>query len=179
MPPQLCCGDTCQIQTRFSKADVCFDNTEKFGKKRNGGNWLRKPHPDLQCQYHACWCSGDPRGQIITRHCSHPDYSVSSIRIVKTRVPPPPPKKKKKKKNGRIFVGDVFNVFSAETIHSYWFWKDPITLTPYMVFPLFATRCAACAGGILVSFIQTHLILFDIKCSAWERYHTDLYGWNV
>ena len=32
-----------------------------------------------------------------------------------------------------------------------WF---PITLTPYMVLPLFATRFAAYAGGIRVSFIQ-------------------------
>ena len=53
-----------------------------------------------------------------------------------------------------------------------------IPLTPYMVFPLFATRFAAYAGGILVSFIQPHLFSFDIKCPAWEIYHTDLYGWN-
>ena len=32
-----------------------------------------------------------------------------------------------------------------------------ITLTPYMVLPLFATRFAAYAGGIQVSFIQPHL----------------------
>ena len=33
----------------------------------------------------------------------------------------------------------------------------PITLTPYMVFPLFPTRFAAYAGGIIVSFIQPHI----------------------
>ena len=55
---------------------------------------------------------------------------------------------------------------------------DSITPTPYMMFPLFATRFAAYAGGILVSFIQPHLFLFDIICSAWEIYHTNLYGWN-
>ena len=32
-----------------------------------------------------------------------------------------------------------------------------ITLTPYMVFPLFATRFDAYASGILVSLIQPHL----------------------
>ena len=48
-----------------------------------------------------------------------------------------------------------------------------------IMFPRFATRFAAYAGGILVSFIQPHLFLFDIKCSAWELYHTDLYGWNL
>ena len=32
-----------------------------------------------------------------------------------------------------------------------------ITLTPYVVLQLFATRFAAYAGGILVSFIQPHL----------------------
>ena len=57
--------------------------------------------------------------------------------------------------------------------------ESTITLTPYMVFPLFATRFAADTGGILVSFIQPHLFLFDIKCSTWDIYHTDLYGWNV
>ena len=37
-------------------------------------------------------------------------------------------------------------------------WKSlPITLTPYMVLPLFATRFADYAGGIRVSFIQTRL----------------------
>ena len=54
-----------------------------------------------------------------------------------------------------------------------------ITLTPYMVLPLFATRFAAYAGGIRVSFIQPRLFQFDIKCSAWEIYHIDLYGWNL
>ena len=54
-----------------------------------------------------------------------------------------------------------------------------ITLTPYMVLPLFATRFADYAGGIRVSFIQPRLFWFDIKCSAWEIYHTDLYGWNL
>ena len=54
-----------------------------------------------------------------------------------------------------------------------------ITLTPYMVLPLFATRFAAYAGGIRVSFIQPCLFEFDIKCSAWEIYHTYLYGWNI
>ena len=49
-----------------------------------------------------------------------------------------------------------------------------ITLTPYMVFLLFDTRFAAYAGGILISFIQPHLFLFNIKCSVWERYHTDI-----
>ena len=58
-------------------------------------------------------------------------------------------------------------------------WINRITLTLYMVFPLFASRFAAYAGGILVSFIQPRLFLFDIKCSASEIYHTDLYGWNV
>ena len=44
-----------------------------------------------------------------------------------------------------------------------------ITLTPYMVLPLFATRFAAHAGGTRVSFIQLlRLFWFDIKCSAWE-----------
>ena len=33
----------------------------------------------------------------------------------------------------------------------------PITLTPYMVLPLFATRFADYAGGIKVSFIQPRL----------------------
>ena len=33
-----------------------------------------------------------------------------------------------------------------------------ITLTPYMVLPLFATRFADYAGGIRVSFIQPHLV---------------------
>ena len=33
----------------------------------------------------------------------------------------------------------------------------PITLTPYMVLPLFATRFAVYAGGIRVSFIQPRL----------------------
>ena len=32
-----------------------------------------------------------------------------------------------------------------------------ITLTPYIVLPLFATRFADYAGGIWVSFIQPHL----------------------
>ena len=32
--------------------------------------------------------------------------------------------------------------------------KHPITLTPYMVLPLFATRFADYAGGIRVPFIQ-------------------------
>ena len=32
-----------------------------------------------------------------------------------------------------------------------------ITLTPYMVLPLFATRIAEYAGGIQVSFIQPRL----------------------
>ena len=32
-----------------------------------------------------------------------------------------------------------------------------ITLTPYMVLPVFATRFADYAGGIRVSFIQPHL----------------------
>ena len=43
-----------------------------------------------------------------------------------------------------------------------------ITLTPYMVLPLFATRFADYAGGIWVPFIQPRLFQFDIKCSAWE-----------
>ena len=44
-----------------------------------------------------------------------------------------------------------------------------ITLTPYMVLPLFPTRFAAHAGGTRVSFIQLlRLFWFDIKCSAWE-----------
>ena len=34
---------------------------------------------------------------------------------------------------------------------------DVITPTPYMVLPLFATRFAAYAGGIRVSFIQPRL----------------------
>ena len=54
----------------------------------------------------------------------------------------------------------------------------PITLTPYRVFPLFGTRFVAYAEGILISFIQPHISLFDIKCSTREIYHTDLYGWN-
>ena len=37
------------------------------------------------------------------------------------------------------------------------FSKCRITPTPYMVLPLFATRFAAYAGGIRVSFIQPHL----------------------
>ena len=48
-----------------------------------------------------------------------------------------------------------------------------IMLTRYMMFPVFAIRFTAYAGGILVSFIQLHLFLFDIECSAWEIYHID------
>ena len=36
--------------------------------------------------------------------------------------------------------------------------RSPITLTPHMVLPLFATRFADYAGGIRVSFIQPHLV---------------------
>ena len=54
-----------------------------------------------------------------------------------------------------------------------------ITLTPYMMLPLFATRFADYAGGIWVSFIQPRLFWFNIKCSVWKIYHTDLYGWNL
>ena len=36
--------------------------------------------------------------------------------------------------------------------------QNTITLTPYMVLPLFATRFADYAGGIRVSFIQPRLI---------------------
>ena len=36
-------------------------------------------------------------------------------------------------------------------------WRLPITLTLYMVLPLFATRFADYAGGIQVSFIQPRL----------------------
>ena len=36
--------------------------------------------------------------------------------------------------------------------------RNIITLTPYMVLPLFATRFADCAGGIRVSFIEPHLV---------------------
>ena len=38
-----------------------------------------------------------------------------------------------------------------------------ITLTPYMVLPLFVTRFAYYAGGIRVSFIQPHLFLIWYK----------------
>ena len=41
---------------------------------------------------------------------------------------------------------------------SNWVWEGcVITPTPYMVLPLFATRFAAYAGGIQVSFIQPRL----------------------
>ena len=50
-----------------------------------------------------------------------------------------------------------------------------ITLTPFMVLPLFATRFAAYAGGIRVSFIQPRLFKFNIKCSAWETYIIQTY----
>ena len=33
-----------------------------------------------------------------------------------------------------------------------------ITSTPYGVLPVFATRFAACTGGIWVTFIEPHLI---------------------
>ena len=58
-------------------------------------------------------------------------------------------------------------------------WQQTITPTPYMVLPLFATRFAAYAGCIRVSFIQPRLFQFDMKCSAWEIYNTDLHGWNL
>ena len=35
---------------------------------------------------------------------------------------------------------------------------NPITLTPYAVLQLFATRFAACTGGIWVTFIEPYLI---------------------
>ena len=47
-------------------------------------------------------------------------------------------------------------------------YSGTITLTPYMVLPLLATRFADYAGGIWVPFIQPRLFQFDIKCSAWE-----------
>ena len=32
VPPQLNCGDTCQLQTCYSVAILCFDNAEEKGK---------------------------------------------------------------------------------------------------------------------------------------------------
>ena len=45
VPPQLSCGDTCQIWTWYSIANVSFGNSDKLGKQRNGGDWLSNPHP--------------------------------------------------------------------------------------------------------------------------------------
>ena len=47
-----------------------------------------------------------------------------------------------------------------------WITSGLITPTPYMVLPLFATRFAACAGGIRVSFIQPRF--FNLK---WNVLH--------
>ena len=52
MSPQLSCGDTCQIWTRYSIVNVCFDNNGKYGKFRNGDNWLSNPHP---CSLWHCY----------------------------------------------------------------------------------------------------------------------------
>ena len=53
----------------------------------------------------------------------------------------------------------IFNesVWISITISLKFVPKGPITPTPYMVLPLFATRFAADAGGIRVSFVQSRL----------------------
>ena len=43
-----------------------------------------------------------------------------------------------------------------------------ILSTTYVVLSLFATRFAARAGGIWVSFMKLYLIQIDIKWSVWE-----------
>ena len=47
MSPQLSCGNTCQIWTWYSICNQCFDNGEKSGNQRNGGNCFSNPHPRL------------------------------------------------------------------------------------------------------------------------------------
>ena len=43
--PQLSCGNTCQIWTSYSIANMYFGDVQILGKKRNGGNRLSNPHP--------------------------------------------------------------------------------------------------------------------------------------
>ena len=51
-----------------------------------------------------------------------------------------------------IFLNE--NVWISINISLKFVTRGPITLTPYMVLSLFATRFADYAGGIRVSFIQ-------------------------
>ena len=61
------------------------------------------------------------------------------------------------------------------------FQECPVEILPtlYKALPLFATRFAACAVGIRVSFMQPHLFKIDIKWLAWEICHTDWFRWNL
>ena len=60
MSPQLSCGNTCQIWTWYSIGNQCFDNGEKSGNYRNGGNCFSKPHPTSAMSYFKVRISWSP-----------------------------------------------------------------------------------------------------------------------
>ena len=53
--PQLSCGDTCQIWTWYSIANMYFDDVEKLGKLRKGGNRLSYLQPWAINDWYSSW----------------------------------------------------------------------------------------------------------------------------
>ena len=68
----MSCGDTCQIWTWYSIANMYFGDVEKLGKWRNGGNRLSNPQPwpaGYVLRPYSPWLCNDPN-LLYTRYIS-------------------------------------------------------------------------------------------------------------
>ena len=73
-----------------------------------------------------------------------------------------------------------------ERIMSKWATHEPVCSGQISVrewcnieMPLFATRFAACTGGIRAFFMQPRIVYIDIKWSAWKMHYTNLFQSNL
>ena len=70
VPPQLSCSDTCQIKSRYSIANVCFHNTEKFINSGTEEIGLVTPTP--RSNKRRAWFKACRRDrQQLTIYCFH------------------------------------------------------------------------------------------------------------
>ena len=78
MSPQLGCSDTCSIWIWYSIANMCFDNAEKVGKWRDGGDSLTKPHPRKFLQ------APKENFRVSYLQLSYPLFLICSVRNLMT-----------------------------------------------------------------------------------------------
>ena len=67
VPPQLSCGNTCQIQTWSSIDDMCFDNTEK--SENNQTEEIGLVTPTLEHFVMNFWLAPGKESLYVPSHC--------------------------------------------------------------------------------------------------------------